>query len=179
MERIDPNLPSLACLDSRTGVTGVRALSTDGRPISSECRASNSALARPSELSDPVTVRATVRRSMVPSPETRHSPSVRAASDFTFFGSVAFENVSLLSSCGIRDIRLNILPRPCFEGESGGSGVGKGTSVSSPWNMERLGCSSLTRLTTPFLELASSSVAVAFAREPGLRKVFNFDNMLD
>lgn len=102
------------------------------------------------------------------------------ARDFTFFDSPNLGNVSCESSMGAwRDMRLSMPPRPCFDGETGGLGVGKGTSATSCWKMDMFGCSSFTRPTTSVLEAVSSSEPSPDVPERGFNMLLNFDNIVD
>ena len=80
--------------------------------------------------------------------------------DFTFFkGPLILGSASVESLFGgtCLDMRLNILRRPCIEGDAGGLGEGKGTSGGS-WKTERFGCCSYTLASTsPVLDDCGSS----------------------
>ena len=105
--------------------------------------------------------------------------------DFTFFGrrngsfsaEETFEG-SPLSCFPLLDIRRLRTPCRLLDGELGGLGAGKGTSVglfsvSSSWNTDRLGCCSRTLDITSGLEGSVSSTA---GRD--LRALLSFAHMV-
>ena len=69
--------------------------------------------------------------------------------------------------------------RPCLEGDAGGLGEGKGTSLGS-WKFERLGCRSKTAVRTLFEGcLSSTGLSKSCAGVSGrLRALLILDHML-
>lgn len=79
------------------------------------------------------------------------------------------EDVTLSPSLKmLRERRLRRERRP-LDGEGGGLGVGKGTSVpvDDPWNTERLGCCSKTLVMTSGPELPTLSSTLSSAGVAG------------